>query len=345
MAKQLTAWGCLIMMISHLSHAGQPQHNAVTVLAEAKAHLSALPDHSIALLQQTELLDQLPPDQQAQWYFALLNAARRLANLDTMHQALQALVLLQDTPSFSSRRTEYLNNLGAWFRRHHWLLYARASYQCALAHASDPLDQLKSRINLAVIARNFGDYERARALNLEALEQARQLEQPRLVAAIHNNLGTTALSMGDLPAARSAFQQAMDMNQKLIRRASELLSGLNLLYTFVQQKDDTPYQRLLPRIKRMLDQYPNLARQAYLQWIEADHDWQDQQTFSKERLQALTRAFHDINDVGIQTFLLPVAVALKLDVSPDVADASQLSLTWLNGLTLCQWPDRPAEHP
>lgn len=300
-------------------HSNKQQANAV--LEEAQAHLNVLPIKSFELLRDNNyLLVALDRDAQARWHFIMAQSASRMSDLDILHKELLLISAYSDTQFYQQHQSRILNALGIWFRRSGYFEFARRTYLCSLASNSAPKDQLNTMLNLAVVERNLGHLDEAMQMNDMALQIAQENENGAAIAVINNNLGVIAFAQKRLDDAKQYFETAMYYNQLTQRRFGEILSGNNLMLTFLSQEKLALFDRLAPRIERLLKRSSNVARKAYFDVLMILRKHDNGQPMSENSRKELLAAFNSTNDTSVQHLLRDVieshgvsAISTELD--------------------------------
>lgn len=327
------------VVVSGPTAANESLYRASTYLSEAKAHLDVLPEKALTLLSDgAHLRQHLAPQQQLSWSIIQISAARRVADQDMMLRGFDDLAAMTDVEGVEQHRTVLLNSLGVWFRREGHFHQAKLCYLCALQHAEHRHNQLKSTLNIAVVLRNQGKFEEALALNQQLLAIAHPGRHDDVIASVLNNIGMIYLSLEDYQQAADYFKQAMDSNQRAVRRAGEILNGINLLLTFVLDDQDALFERLYPRVERMLTQYPDSARGAYLQLVYGLYLADSGRLLSDQLRLQLTERYQHVNDIGIQTLVYPAFKKMQLAVLPPRPENKAIAENdLLERFPLCDW--------
>ncbi len=315
------------------------QEHALLLLDDAQAHLDVLPEKSLKILSDNvNLVVSLEDNEQAQWWIATMLAALRMSDLDLLNFSLEQLSALSHTPAFKEEQSRIINSLGVWFRRSGYLEEARSSYLCNYDTQSNQEDRLKTLINLAIVERNLGHYPQAALLNQKALEGALEIEAQELVAVINNNIGIIAFATQDYPSAQQHFHIAMELNQKIQRRSGHILSGLNLLMTFLAQPNLELFDRLAPRMERLLQRAPHSARSSYLTTLKTLRQYASQQTMPPEVAEDFRNHFAHIGDSGIQNLLRPIITLYDVEVEfPEVSENKVYQGDLLVRYPICDW--------
>lgn len=315
-----------------------PEPRARLILQEAEDYLTVLPEKSLRLLRDNrQALANLAEKDQLRWHLALANAARQIASPDIQLQALLAVAPLQSSDAFAAAKSEYLNNVGVWLRRDGQLAEAALVHTCGVESAADNRERLKAILNLAIVLRNQGQLSQARAMNSHALRLANYLKARDYKPVIINNLGVIALTEGKPEAAEAYFRLAMDENRSLVRRSSELLNGINLLLSFTLQDTPLMFDRLLPRVERMLEAATTPAREAYLTLVKALHQHNTGESLPAAQTPELVALFEQTNDSGIQGLLRPHFLKAGISMPPPArVQASDTHL--FQSVTGCDWP-------
>lgn len=311
----------------------------LATLEEAKDHLQVKPSKTQMLLQQNlQYISALTAPEQIDWHLTMGRAAQQLSNLPQVKSSIEQLLQLHQEPAFAQRVAEIVNLVGVWLRKSGYPKAARFAYSCALQHYGDKRKQLSMLSNIAVAYRNEQNIAQFIRVNRLAYQMASQIEFKLLLAVLDNNLGSLYLNQQQYQLASRHFLDAMNQNQMIARRAGTVVSGLNLLLSYLYQQQYQNYQRLLPRIKRLLQDDTYIARQAYLQLLEGLYQHRKAQPLSESDQRQLHQAYAQLNDTGLQKTLLPLANELHLGIQlPTAHNQQHYQGNWLLKLEQCQW--------
>ncbi|GAB2683123.1 tetratricopeptide repeat protein [Aliiglaciecola aliphaticivorans] len=242
-------------------------------LQEARDYLSVLPERSLAILSNKEHLLRISNHEiLADWYDAKMIASIRVADLDQIQDALIHLSKLQNTDFSKTNRTTWLNGLGIWMRKSGFLLDAKISYLCSANNNSTEVGKVIPIMNLAIVELRLGNTQTARILYELALGIAEKHELASVFAIVENGLGNISLIEKKYPQAQVHFSEALKLNEKLQRRSGEVLSGENLLLSFLYQDKLDLFARLSDRIKRKLKRSQSGSRTAYFAILKAIYE-------------------------------------------------------------------------
>lgn len=312
---------CFLAFFSHFCCAQrsdtQSTERVFTILQEAEDHLSVLPEKSYALLKNNaSLTDQLDSEQLTRWYLAQMNASASLVDNDSLNDVLTNLAALNNTAYFSDNFARIINNLGAWFRREGYLEEARKSFLCALDTELTLNAKTRALMNIAVVERNLNHTETALELNQLAHKLALENGSEDWLAIIENNMGVLMYARQEYAQAEIHFTTAMDINQRLVRRSGEILSGLNLLLSFYQQKKDDMFMRLYPRFERMLLRDPDTVRSAYLKLMHIAFQLRRGEIKLVDAQPVAQQEYEQVKDRSLQAFLFPILTEQKIQLPP-----------------------------
>lgn len=315
-----------------------PKQQLLLTLTEAKALLNVLPEKSLSMLANNTLLRTLDLEDQTSWHVTRLNAARQLSNLPVMADSLEQIIDLQSRSANNNISAFVVNQMGVWFRRSGYLNEAKLSYFCTIDNTRNSPDRLRAISNLAVVERNQGHFQHAKSLNDVALQMAQKQKDKIMVALIENNLGILALSHGNAERASQHFRRALDINHQKLRRSSEILNGINLLFSFLELNDYKHYSRFYPRVTRLLQTHPSDARVAYLNWIHQTYLFRQNKHISQQQKNRLIADYKKVNDIGIQVLLSPFAQELSINIAlPSSAESKTFEGDWLKRINQCDW--------
>jgi adenylate cyclase len=123
----------------------------------------------------------------------------------------------------------------------------------------DRLNEDYARMNLAAIALENDEPERARALASDALPLARAIQHRDGEAFLLNTLGQAQLALGELQAAQATFDAALAVWRSLEASAYTLPAHAGLAEIALQQSDAERARRVCGAIFEFLQQYPHRA--------------------------------------------------------------------------------------
>jgi hypothetical protein len=320
-----------------IANGGQKQ-TLLQSLNEAKAFLSVLPEKSLSILANNSVLNSLSAENQIDWHVAKLNAARQLSNLPLMADSSGQIIELRALSETNKVSTFVVNQMGIWFRRSGYLNEAKLSYLCTVDKTNEISDRLRAISNLAVVERNQGNFHNAKILNNVALKIAKKQREASMIALIENNLGILAMDQDNAELASQHFRVALDLNHHNLRRSSEILNGINLLFSFVELERYGLYARFYPRVIRLLEAYPSEARIAYLNWIHQTYLFRQNKHLSEQHKNQLLSDYDKVNDSGIQGLLYPYSQELGIDINPpNKAENKTFTGDWLSRIDQCDW--------
>jgi predicted ATPase/class 3 adenylate cyclase len=101
----------------------------------------------------------------------------------------------------------------------------------------------RALVGAGVLSSRLGDLVRARALYVDALSLAREVQDANCIAAALHNLGWLAMRSGDLAGAQQLLRQAVAVARAHGERGREVVS-LNVLGVLAEQQDDFQTARL-----------------------------------------------------------------------------------------------------
>lgn len=291
------------------------QQQGLIVLHEAMDYAVVLPEKTLSILDDNLLrLNFLDENQKAEWYATRINASVRTSDLDVLKASIIAMLEFEQSKFYQHNKQTIINGLGVWFRRSGFLQQAKVAYQCNLQFLDNNSIKVTSLLNLAIVERNLGNLDTALELNHQALDLSKKLELGNSIASINNNLGVFALVSEDYDRAEKYFSTALNMNGKLMRRSGEILSGINLLHTFLRQNRPVMFERLYGRIQYMLERFPNRTRSAYLNLVSYANDYKQNKILLADVKPMIFGQYRIIEDKGIQHLLEPIMSELGISV-------------------------------
>lgn len=320
--------------------AAQPSTDELlTILHEAEDYTRVLPSKTRELLQQQERhIHALSPEWQIEWHLVMFKSAQQLLDLQQMEQSLNSVMQWHNEGAFILKLSRIINSLGIWFRKSGYPKEAQIAYFCALDNTQAPRQRLSMLTNIAVTYRNLGQNEDAIYTNKLASQLAMQLGSEMHQAVINNNLGVLFLNENKLDLAASHLLSALNINQTLSRRSGQILSGINLMQVYLRQQQMQNYQRIYPRIKRLLQVDNNQARKSYLKLINSVYLLRNGTSISSNKKRELQRAFDNLGDKALKNMLYPYTqeLGLTLSFTPDKM-IRHYSGSWLKQLKQCDW--------
>lgn len=317
----------------------EPTFTIESKLKEANDYLVVLPERSLSILTQNDLLlVDANDEQKSQWHAAKMIASIRVANLRYLKETLYGLSQLQNTTYFQDHSETVLNALGVWLRRSGYLHSAKSAYICSFEASNPDKNIIRPLLNLAVVERNLANYKQSKVLNVIALKMAKEQELTAYVATIENNLGILAISESRYYDAHTHFSAALNLNERLNRRSGELLASMNLLLTFLYQENQLYFNRLYERAKRKLLLYPDTARGAYLAVLEAIHTAQTEPFLVKNSQQKILDHIILVNDKGLQDLLSPLINKVGVNYQAEQQNSELVySGQLLQQYSMCNW--------
>lgn len=130
----------------------------------------------------------------------------------------------------------------------------------AARQARDAEIQALSLNQLAVLAADARQYDKAQHYAEEALRIARSLSRPRLLSAVLSNLTSIYEDAGKPQQALSLYQEALQIAPDTLSRAHALL---NLANHYYYQNKTTEAEKILNRISPVLSKIPFSIRKSY----------------------------------------------------------------------------------
>jgi non-specific serine/threonine protein kinase len=141
-----------------------------------------------------------------------------LARLEREHDNIRAaLEFCRNAPDGGEPGLRLTAALDLFWDQRGYFTEARGHYFTALAH---PGAQARTHARAACLngagvhCENLSDYQTARALHEEALDIARELNDPRTIAFTLGNLGTVARSLGEDETARRLFEEVLAIHRE-----------------------------------------------------------------------------------------------------------------------------------
>jgi len=308
-------------------------------LQEAKDYTHVVPTRSFKLLKQQQAhINILNPGEQIQWHLTFIRAALQLQNLPQVQTSLEQLLLLKQHPGFQQEFSSIVNAFGIWLRKSGYIRAARLCYACALDFSKNKRQRLSILVNLGISYRNLEQLDAAIAIYQLSHFLASNSQSQQQLAVIENNLGVLHLHQQRYEQASIHFLTALNLNQTLARRSGQILSGINLLLAYLYNQQHQQYQRVFPRVKRLLLENTHIPRNAYLQLVHSAYTMRQGQRLSAQYKAKLQQAFHQLNDKSLQVLLLPLTQELGLHIQFNKKNSLRnYQGNWLRELDQCQW--------
>lgn len=310
------------------------------LLQEAEDYLRVEPAVSFELLHTIEDVDAMPVESQIRWHLINMRAALPINNLQQLKTSIEYVFYHYEQTYFKKNVTTILSALGIWLRKNNYLESARLSLECAYQNARNDRQRLTLKNSLALLSRQMNDFDSARKQYKQALPMAKAPQRKNIYAMIKMNLGLMALEEHKLIEAEALFREALDVNQSINKREGQISSGLFLLFTFTLQEHVTNYQRLHPRISKLVTDFPNRSRQAMLTWIEAHFDWIRGRTITDTKRQILNTEYAFITDNKEKTLIkLFLTKPLQIDIAEtlDLSHKHVFNRPWFELVIACEW--------
>lgn len=268
-------------------------------------------------LQILDALGQIkqPDDAAIQWHLLVLRAALPTNQLERMLPALDALFNYQQQPLFLQNITSITSASGIWLRRNMYLFDAKASLECAVKHAKNNKQRLTLQNSMGLLSRELGDYAAAKSQFDQALQLATDSNNTKVMAMVANNLGLLAMETNQYSLAAAHLRNSLSLYQTISQRSGQISSALNLMLVFLLQGDIAQYQRLYGPTATLTSHFPNKAKQALLLWLTS---YYEKLTLGETNVdEAQLRAAFDILDSPkLQSIIQQeVAPALNLKIA------------------------------
>lgn len=319
-----------------------PIADLITTLDEAEAYLVVNPAHSLTLLAQPVFGNDTPPELKLRHAVLTTRAAVPTNQLDKVIIAVDDAFQYVELPAFKQHLTALTSALGIWLRRNQYLLEAKQSLECAVKHATSTRQQLTLLNSLGLVARQLDDNALAKQLFSHVQLLAEQSELPGLVAIASNNLGLLALDEGNIKAAEPHLRAALKQYQLLNQRAGIISAGINLLFYFVLQNEETNFVRLYTPTETLTKSFPNEAKQALLDWLRLAFQHNKGFLLSDAQKSALADSFSKLEDIKVQQQVARyLAPKLGVPVSHLMLPAQHpkaFDRPWFHYVAQCAWP-------
>ncbi|MEJ6473190.1 tetratricopeptide repeat protein [Pseudoalteromonas piscicida] len=308
-------------------------------LDEAKDYLTVNPAQSIKILDSLNELNDVPPPLFIQWHLLNARASVPTNKLDRLYVSINAVFAHADEPYFKENLPTVMSGLGIWLRNQEYLQDAEISLECAYKYAHNDRQRLSLTNSIALLAHNQNRYQKAQNLYQKARELAIELKQTPILAMLESNLGSLALDQGRVAEAEQYFRHALVGYQAIDKRAGQISAGINLMFVFLIQKQIVNYERLQGPTSTLTTAFPNEAKQAWLQWLEARYKQLEGEVISQQTKQALQLAYGQLESDKVKLLVHRYfAKALGVDVAaPLPITEKSFTSPWFEKVKRCNW--------
>ena len=324
------------------------KRQALHVLQEMAAYKDADSDFAYKLYVVNKPLEAwLTPEKQIEWNFNVAIIANSIDNLDVLAHTLNRLNTLASEIPFKQWEADFLRYTGHYQLKRNQYDSAIAAYLCALPRTLDQRQAiaLTYSIGAALISSN----QPAQAIRIFNTLNGflHEDSNPRWVGLTNEAIGVIALGEQKYQLAASSFRIAMDIQQRQVNRRSELNAALNLLLTYTLAKDFEHFERIKPRLERLISININEDLNTYFRWIKAARQQQQWGNLPAKTLETLKKEYYDMSSAlianAITRYLLPI-------LAPDAAprnppqksdNASQSSIDVVAHFNLMQCEQHP----
>ena len=310
-------------------------------LREAKSIVAYRPEKALDILQKHQAqLSTLRIKEQIDWQLTMATVALELGDTNMLEKQLLSVSPFIGGKDLADNEQKVIAYVGHYFILLSRYENARRAYLCALTKNGNTTEKIALLYSLAVLFSKSGDNEQARFVFLVLLNHVEGKGDLIHQARLENALGVIGLELGQYLDASERFKKAMELHQVSAKRSGQVNASLNLLLTYVLQKDFVKFQRLKPRIKLLLDDFPDKSKQLYLEFIVAAYKVSSGEGISKQQRQVLTEAFHMLNNAMVRDAITKYLLDI-VDVShsqPTVLEKmSQQSKLSLGQFPVCDW--------
>lgn len=311
------------------------------LLSKAEYFLLKDPNRTLTILAELESASKL--ERSIELKKLLLQAKALLTQRQNMAAQLPISQMYKyvDSSDFTEHLFDNLYVSAIWLRRANHHQAATDAYRCALKKAQTQRQAIRALNGLANILREQGDFATAAVMYQRAISKARKAEDKLAIASLQNNLGTVYLDDAKFSFAKTAFAAAFKQFQMMDHQAARLNAGLNLLFAALMSEDLILYQRLITRVEKLTQEYNNLSRLAYLDWIKLAYRFQQTEPLSDKQKHYLSEQFSVIDDVGLQRVIkqylaAPMAVTVAIKTTTNSEPLTEHG-SWVATLTQCNW--------
>lgn len=331
----------MIILFAFPIHANDAisKEKLIALLVEAEDYLSVKPSRSLKILSAQENLSYLSESQFFRWHITSIRAALSFNDLVTIEQSIKALIAHKSTTEFERRIVPILSSIGIWLRKSEYFEQAKLTLICALTHNKIAGNKVKLLTSIAIVSRylNQSDY----AVNTYNLAKsiAKNKNMPASLATIENNLGVIYLENGSTLKAERHFREALARYQASSNRSGNIISGINLLQTFLIQDQQVNFQRLSPSITRLTEAFPNESKQSSIFWLNTVFRARQGVNINDKIKAQLIESFNNISDRKLQFSLKKhFADELKIKVNlPNKIRHEKMPPRWFKEIDQCDW--------
>jgi hypothetical protein len=319
---QANRYVIILISIFVISVEGQEQ-SVLGILNEAEDYSNVNYKKTRDLLNEILLnhdLNTLPDKIKIKFYYLKFDSDRKLFLLEEALTSSAQLFELHTHHYFQKYALTTLHLMGIFARKYGDLESAMTLLTCAqqIANKENRERELKIMNSIAIIKRIAGKTSEARAMIINIQREALQLKLTHLIPTSHNNLGVLSLDVGNINASVQAFTKALQGYENIDNRSGVILAALNLLFAFSIIEDDLSFDRLYERTLRLINEYPDETRKAYLYWLYISRQSNNQPIKDKTIRKLLIENFNRLESDSIKR-LMRTHIASKLGINlPEV---------------------------
>jgi tetratricopeptide (TPR) repeat protein len=333
----------ILALLTFPAHASDviSKEKLTSLLIDAEDYLSVKPSKSLKILSTQYNLSSLSESQFFRWHIASIRVALSFNNLSVMENSIKELITHKSTTEFEHRLVPILSSIGIWLRKSGYPEQAKLTLVCALTHNKIEENKVRLLISIAIASRYLNQNNDAiNTYNLaKSIAENENISAP--LATIENNLGVIILENDDVTSAEHHFRSALARYQANSNRSGNVISGINLLQTFLIQDKQLDYQRLFPTITRLTKAFPNESRQGTLFWLNTVFQMRQGLKLNKQILSQLEKSFYKISDPKLQFSLRKhFAQELSINVELPIQNSPQkLAPLWFSEISQCNWKE------
>lgn len=239
-------------------------------LSEAQKYQNVKPVRSLKILEQHKAhIQQLSLKKRFEWYLTTAKSAVYVNRVDLVYANLILASQFDFSELGKSRVIGYLGVAGHHLIQTGQYAMAQSAYRCAINHLKNPKESLSLVISLAISHVQLTNHNAAKKYFLVAAELARKNANTDMEAVALNSIGVMLLSDKQYLEAQTYFKRAMELHQSAGNISNHILTGENLLLSFLLSNDLAMFERLYPRIKRFMVHEDDKDKNTYLNFIHA----------------------------------------------------------------------------
>lgn len=290
----------LCFFASHVE-ASLSKEAAIEKLLLIKSFSRAAPERSrTEIINSTDYRMLLNDIDQVDWLFHSVKVANRLNDIQLYEDSLKSLYEFGNMFSPSQVR-DFLLLLGHFNLKLSYFVEANKAYVCANKNHSKHQIPIQSLYSLSIVNSYLKNMIFAEELMMIVHKELAKEKSDTKLAVTSNALGVFALHKKDYETASEHFRKSMDIHQKTGSLSGEYNAGLNLLLSYVLNKNLTFYNRLIKRIERFNKQHNDPDKKLYFELIIMLANVIESENYSELDTKVATSKINEIESATIKT--------------------------------------------